>query len=226
MRTYQATDKFLAKLKKREKREFVYYSLLSFSEFSTMKKTSAEIQKLIDRLEVYNESSFDIVAGEAIREATELLTPGERQKFLIAKRRAKKKIFEEQIVEETLLAFNPVTEYLYAKEINRKKGRLIEGILTTKEFNNHAEYLKILQHFFDLWYTQSKEYSESIEDKADIFVFRKAGIQYVKWVTQKDEKVCEYCASMDDQIFPIDEAPHKTHYNCRCVLEPYRRENS
>jgi len=54
-------------------------------------------------------------------------------------------------------------------------------------------------------------------------IAQKAGI-LLRFVTEKDAKVCEICRPLDDKIFDFNNAviPIKdTHPNCRCVLIPF-----
>ena len=47
------------------------------------------------------------------------------------------------------------------------------------------------------------------------------GIEAVEWLAAYDERVCEQCAPLMGQKFPIDEAPDcPLHPQCRCTLLP------
>lgn len=45
--------------------------------------------------------------------------------------------------------------------------------------------------------------------------------QYFRWVTQKDESVCEICGPLDGAVLPEDviSALYPAHQHCRCSLE-------
>ena len=53
--------------------------------------------------------------------------------------------------------------------------------------------------------------------------YKAAGVTKEEWLTARNEKVCETCAPMDGEIFPIEDfptPPFSTHPNCRCVGLP------
>ena len=112
-----------------------------------------------------------------------------------------------------LTSYNPVTTYQYKNEAKRKMYRMYEAFMATLLL---AEIDKCMR----LWYIQVKQASDDITDKAIIDSARNVGYTHVKWITEHDERVCEECKELDEQIFPIDEVPDKPHYNCRCRLEP------
>ena len=76
------------------------------------------------------------------------------------------------------------------------------------------------KRFFNLWYTQTKQYMIDIVDGAETKAWEDVGVKYARWVTAKDEKVCPDCKPLDEKIFPLDKFPAKKHYNCRCRKVP------
>lgn len=45
------------------------------------------------------------------------------------------------------------------------------------------------------------------------------GKEYVRWVTEHDDRVCGDCEERDGKIYPIDAVPPRPHHGCRCELE-------
>ena len=65
-----------------------------------------------------------------------------------------------------------------------------------------------------------RQYADNMVYFARLRAFEDAGIEYVRWVTQKDERVCHDCDDLDEEIFPIADAPAPLHPRCRCELHP------
>ena len=126
----------------------------------------------------------------------------------------------EEVVDETLKAYNPVTGYVYASELDRKRARLVEEIQTAVFTLDRARYEKVLRKAANLFYTQSMQYAIDVADAVMREAMRANGITKVMWLTERDERVCAECAMRDGKTFPIAKVPPKPHYNCRCVTVP------
>lgn len=109
--------------------------------------------------------------------------------------------------------FDPVSLYQFEPEAERKKDRLVEALISARIKSREVD--KALR----LWTLQTSYYAEKSVDKATLQRFKDDGVTKVKWVTAKDEKVCEECAERDGVIYPIDKLPPKPHYHCRCTFE-------
>ena len=122
---YQATDKFLMRLKKKIRSEYNYISLASFDELNAI-SVKDKTKKLFENLLKFNYREYLNVIKSAIRYA----------KYLLPKDLKDKKIdiSEEDFLEYVLTSYNNITGYLYKKEAERKRLRLAEEILTAKEF--------------------------------------------------------------------------------------------
>ena len=116
-------------------------------------------------------------------------------------------------VDRILERVDPVTQYRFDRETERKAYRLAEALEVAEKRN--AEIDKALR----LWSRMLSQYAINITDYAMIHAFEDAGVKRVRWVTQKDERVCSECASYDEKVFRINEIPTK-HWNCRCYLVP------
>ena len=109
--------------------------------------------------------------------------------------------------------FDPVSLYQFMPEADRKRERLTEALLSTPQ--KAREVAKALR----LWTLQTSYYAEKCVDKATLKRFEDDGVEKVRWVTAKDEKVCTECAARDGKIYPIKDLPPKPHYHCRCTFE-------
>ena len=117
-------------------------------------------------------------------------------------------------VDAELTETDLLTLYRFDTETERKAQRLAEALGATE--NRDAEIDKALR----LWSRQLGQYAINFTDLAAIQAFDDAGIKEVEWVTQKDERVCTECGSLDGRVFPLDEIPPKPHWGCRCFWRP------
>lgn len=69
------------------------------------------------------------------------------------------------------------------------------------------------------WNRQLEEISVDLERKYILNDMKERGISKVMWITQRDERVCPYCESLDGLIFEIDRLPARPHINCRCTFK-------
>lgn len=211
---YKKTDKLLASLAKVVKAEFLRLSLLPMDELNVVsaKKTTFE---LFDRLKKNNAQAYLSVSKSAY-------TAGIEQSALIGFIPQKKRKINAAWVLLFLGGFNRVTGYLYNTETERKRLRLAEQMLTAREYKDRQMYSDSVKSAAGLWWRQTEQYAIGITDEAAIEAYRDAGVEYVKWIAQKDGKTCKVCDGRNERIYKIDEIPEKTHYNCRCYVIPHK----
>lgn len=113
-----------------------------------------------------------------------------------------------------LFAYNPVTEYIYENEVQRKWERFAESMIAS------ANKLAMIRRAMSLWTNQTAQFLVFIEDAAVLEAYKTLGVKRVRWVTQKDERTCPTCGPMNDKIYTINKVPPKPHHNCRCYLVP------
>ena len=85
-------------------------------------------------------------------------------------------------------------------------------------------YNESLQRTANLWWTQTAQYGIDVVDEATLRAYMDMGVDRVRWVATLDKKTCKVCRDRDNKIYEILKVPKKTHYNCRCYLEPVRAE--
>ena len=218
---YEQTDKSLTRLKKKISREFSKLYELPFDELSVANTTKITTE-LYERLTEANREEYEDIVDDAIDYALLFLDDKDRARY------EKNKIVPKKYVEKVLKDYNPVTDYLYYKETERKRLRLEEGMLTAREYRKRDSFREIIRRSMNLWYTQSKQYAEDMADNTVIEVWGRAGIKYIAWITEEDAKVCDVCDYLGHEkdrsikIYPIDRVPPKPHYNCRCIKLPVK----
>lgn len=122
-------------------------------------------------------------------------------------------------LKEWLEEYYVVTEYVFKNEWERKKERFLEMLFTLKNTGASLSGLVAMQsqrRSSQLLSQQIEEYGIFVIDKAIMAQYEKENVKRLKWVTQKDKKVCAECRRRSGRIYDIDEAPPKAHYGCRC----------
>lgn len=209
---YSQLDKLIPKLKKKIRLEFNYLSVLPFDEINII-SAKAYTEEMFERLLRFSKDEYLKIIKHSVLYAKEVLN-GFSAKY--------KAINEEDFLEYVLSSYNSVTCYLYEKEAQRKRLRLVEEMLTAKEYLQREIYNKSLKRTANLWFTQSLQYGIDVTDKTVLEVYKRNGIKKVVWVSEKDDKVCDKCRKLNGEVFDIDNLPSKAHYNCRCYFVPYK----
>lgn len=110
---------------------------------------------------------------------------------------------------------DPVTLYAFIPEADRKMMRLVEALAVVLDINREVD--KALR----AWTFQVGQYTDNSVIKGRTQAMKDAGVQYVRWHTQEDERVCEDCEPLDGKVFPIDAMPQiPQHPRCRCWISP------
>ena len=210
-RQYELTDILIALLLNQLRKEVNRLDVMGFDQLNAPRLTNLTTA-MIERLLKANKKAFLKIAKEASEEAADDVTA-----IGIIATPVKT---DEKYVDGVLGEYNPVTGYLYYPEADRKRTRLAEALITAVIVGSRADYHKELKKFANLWHTQTLQYGETTVDKARVDTFKKNGIKYVRWVSEKDNRVCEVCKERDGKIYPINNIPTKPHYRCRCWIEP------
>ena len=140
----------------------------------------------------------------------------ERVFRLIAKQKYKELTGEDFIIGMWLSGIldksDPLTGYVWRNDIDRKRQYFAESVLSGEQLDKAAK--KALRY----WYQSQKQYADVVTDAAALKAYSDTNTQFVRWVTQEDEKVCHTCNSRDGKIYLLKYAPTKPHYNCRCYF--------
>ena len=204
---YDYLDALLAKLKKKLRSEFNRLGMMGFDELNVT-NTKKVTKSMFDRLLAENEKIYKKAAANAYKKAKEKAEETKETEPPV------------DLVSGVLAAYNLVTGYLYKREAERKRLRLNEQILTAREYDDRQMYNSSLQRTANLWWTQTSQYGIDIVDAATLQAYKDMGIKRVRWNAQIDKRTCPVCRERHEKIYKISEVPGKTHYNCRCYLEP------
>lgn len=213
---YEYLDSLLAKSKTKVKAEFNRLGAMGFDELNVV-NTRKITKAMFDRLLALNESVYLKVANDAYKKAVK------------SAKSAGYSSDEEEAPDSdwlftVLMAYNLVTGYLYNKESERKRLRLNEQILTAREYSDGNLLRNSVRKTANLWWTQTAQYGVSIVDRTILKGYEDMGVEYVRWVSVEDEKTCSDCDDRNGEIYKLSEVPEKTHYQCRCYLEPVKVE--
>lgn len=124
---------------------------------------------------------------------------------------------DEGWIEDFFDEYNPVTKYVFRNEMDRKESRLFESLVATNK-ERHQSY-KTAENLLE---RQIRQYAILLEDAIAMEVYTNLGVEYVQWHAEEDHKTCGVCNELDGEIFPLEEAPPKQHYQCRCYLIPVK----
>lgn len=112
-----------------------------------------------------------------------------------------------------MLAYDPTSKYIYQNEVDRKRARFVEGVLSS---DFPMEEVKASQR---LWIAMNKVFADEVTFQTMIKAYKDSGVKRVRWVTSPDERRCSTCGAMHGKVFHIDKVPSKPHRNCRCWVE-------
>lgn len=112
-----------------------------------------------------------------------------------------------------ILAYNPVTKYVFKNEIDRKRARFAEGVLASSAPAEEVALAKRLLAAMNAQFMDDVTFNSLVE------AYRDNGTEHVKWVTHPDDRRCKQCKAMHGKIYPIDKVPAKPHMHCRCWVE-------
>ena len=111
------------------------------------------------------------------------------------------------------LAYNPVTKYVFKNEIDRKRARFAEGVLSSTA---PAEEIALAKR---LLVATNAQFQDDVTFHSLVEAYSDNGTEKVRWVTHPDDRRCKQCKAMHGKIYPIDKVPDKPHIHCRCWVE-------
>ena len=193
---YRKTDQILKILKADHQRIFSRYKALISTQIDSLNviERSKEMYKMLNES---NENAYLEIAKKVYNDFYPTSeTPPDRE-WLLA----------------LLLGYDVITKYVYEHEIDRKRARFAEALIATRK--KQQEFATA----FNLLWKQTAQYGINVTDEAVMKAYRDFGVEKVRWITENDSRVCEVCRSRHNKIYPIDKAPKKTHYGCRCYYE-------
>ena len=213
---YKHLDSLLEKAKKRIRAEFNRLGVLGFDELNVV-NTKKVTKEMFDRLLSDNEDMYLKAAKKAYSKA-------KKSAIAIGYREEENTELPPDWLVGVLIAYNLITGYVYPREAERKRLRLNEQILTAREFDSRELYNAGLQKAANLWWTQTSQYGVDVVDQATLQAYEDVGVKKVQWIAELDKRTCKVCRERNGKIYELAKIPPKTHYNCRCYLEPVEIE--
>ena len=198
----------MAKITTKIHREFRHNRLALFDEMNVI-QTKKHVDKLYNKVFQIIKSEFLAVANdiyaELAAEAIEMGFDGDLGSI------------DEDLLNEFLSQYSPVTKYVFTNEIDRKKSRLFEALVASLEdrLDSYTTAENLLKR-------QIKQCGIEFEDAVIETAYKDLGVEKVQWVAEHDHKTCGVCSELDGNVFELKDAPNKQHINCRCYLIPVR----
>ena len=202
---FEAADRALRDMNKRNLRAFDRLKTLKFDELNVM----GEVGKVYDDSVRLARKRYQQIAYEAFLAAL--------IEAMIAEAKARE-LAEDSITEDWVLdmleEYDPVTLYQFFPEVERKKQRTVEAIIAS---HNKSE---VIDRALRLWTQQVAHYADKSVDEATLDGYKEAGVKKIRWVTERDDRVCDECRKRDGKTYTIDKIPPRPHYRCRCTWTP------
>lgn len=190
---YSKTDKVIAYLSKQYAK--LFRRVTSFDELNVI-SVSHEIYD--EALKITEQEATRLVKAvyDSYRETGEI-TAADAHTFTVA----------------LMAAYNPTTKYIYRNELDRKRSRFAEGVISSDTPREEVELAK------RLLIAMNKQFADDATFEAVIKAFADDGVKRVRWITAVDDKRCKECKSRHHKIYSIDTIPPKPHMHCRCYVE-------
>lgn len=115
-----------------------------------------------------------------------------------------------------MLAYNPVTKYVFKNELDRKRSRFAEGVIASDTPREEIELAKRLLA------RMNKQFLDDVTFDTVVKAYKDDGVERVRWITAPDDRRCSECKSRHNKIYPIDDIPPKPHLHCRCYVTRVR----
>ena len=189
---YKKTDKTITYLNKQYGRMF-------------RKAASFDALNIIDISHEIYEEAYQLAEQEAIRLVESVYSSYRRQD------EGTTESFDPvSFVLALVLAYNPVTKYVFKNEIDRKRARFAESMLAS---STPAEEIALAKR---LLAATNAQFMDDVTFDSIVRAYKDNGTEKVQWVTAVDDRRCKKCAALHGKIFPIDKIPPKPHIHCRC----------
>ncbi len=191
---YSYTDLVISVLRKRAIRSFENFELASFDEANVLGMS----------IKLYNELYEEV-----------------KKMFLLLMKNTCLKVGgkEDDLDMEFLLMFldeyNYITEYKFSNEVDRKRARFEESIISKESLDPMNKALR-------LWSNMVSEYAVEFTDRVAMEEYKKYGVNYLEWITNIDGKECEVCRERHKKVYKINKFPTKPHIGCRCKGVPLK----
>lgn len=190
---YQKTDKTIAYLNKQYSK--LFRKLTSFDELNVI-EVSHEIYNEVLKLVEKESTRLVKIIYDSYSE-NHAITVTDATAFVLA----------------LMLAYNPVTKYVFKNELERKRSRFAEGVIASETPLEEVELAK------RLLVALNRQFEDDVTFDIVVKAYEDDGVEEVRWVTAIDDRRCVECKSRHGKIYPINKIPPKPHRYCRCYIE-------
>ena len=191
---YLKTDKTIAYLTKQYSK--LFRRVTAFDELNVI-PMSHELYDEALRITEQEVTRLVKSVYDSYRESEEVLPPSDAHAAVIA----------------LMAAYNPVTKYVYENELDRKRSRFAEGVISSDTPREEVDLAK------RLLIGMNKQFADDATFEAVVKAFADDGVKRVRWITAEDDRRCRECKARHHKIYSIDEIPPKPHLHCRCYVE-------
>jgi hypothetical protein len=193
---YSKTDKTISYLNKQYAK--LFRRLTSFDELNVI-EVSHEIYDEVLRL-VERESTRLVKSVYSSYSENHSLSTPDATAFVLA----------------LMLAYNPVTKYVFKNELERKRARFAEGVIAS---DTPMEEVALAKR---LLVSLNRQFEDDVTFDTIVKAFEDDGVKEVRWVTAVDDRRCAECKARHGKIYKIHNIPPKPHRFCRCYVERVR----
>ena len=185
----------------------------------TIEYLNKQYMKLFGRLTSFDELNVIDVSKEIYREVYRLIKQESARlvKMVYKSHREDGEAISTKDANELvlllMLAYNPVTKYVFKNELDRKRARFAEGVISSDTPREEVELAKRLLVGI------TKQFEDDVTFETVIEAYKDDGVKEVRWITAVDDKRCKECKSRHHKIYPINKVPPKPHLHCRCYVE-------
>lgn len=109
--------------------------------------------------------------------------------------------------------------YVPRSEWERKRSRCLESIVARGRAGQPTA--PAVDTARNVWCRQLRQGADDMALRGSLDAFSDAGVRRVRFVTQRDGRVCGECRALDGRTYRLgSQPPLPIHYNCRCLYLP------
>lgn len=104
-------------------------------------------------------------------------------------------------------------------EWERKRARCLESVMADRQGGRSPA--RSVDTARNLWARQLRQGADDVTLLGTLDAYSDAGVGRVRFVTQRDGRVCEECRALEGRVYRLGEQPAlPIHWNCRCLYVP------
>lgn len=210
---YENADKVIALMNKEFIKLFRRLKSLSFDEMNVMSNT----KQTYDKADRFARKVYRELVKKVSDDVYDMYSDDEEIEYSASRTKN-----YDDLLNAILNGYSPTLKYVYSHEVERKRSRCAESIIASAE--NGQSPSKEVDTALRLWTNMTSQYADDIEWEATVDVYKGLGFDKVRWITEKDERVCKVCKERDNKIYNISNIPYRPHIGCRCSVVPVKEK--